>query len=46
MTEDYGRNRPVGEEQIMPGLLHDPGTDGKRPRPVLDGMKQGVHGTV
>ncbi len=37
------RDRPVGEEQIMPGLLHDPGAGGQRPRTVRGLAEQRVH---
>src|SRR5579871_92946 len=39
----FPRNWPVSKEQIVPGLLHDPRTRGKRPRAMRGGSEQRMH---
>lgn len=38
-----GWNGPVGEEEFVPGLLHDPGAAGQGPRTVRDRLQERVH---
>ena len=37
------RKRPMREKKIVPGLLHDPRTGGKRPRTVCCRLKKRMH---
>jgi hypothetical protein len=34
-------DRPVGEEEVVPALRHQPGMRGKRPRPMRDIVEEG-----
>lgn len=42
-SDRVGRHRPVGEEQFVPCLLHDPRAGGQRIGSMLDGLQQGMH---
>ena len=43
-TKHTHRNRPVREQQIMPGLCHNPRSGRQRPRPMRGEREGGVHG--
>src|SRR2546423_7706837 len=44
-TQGSRGKRPVGEKQIMPDLLHDPGPGRQWPRAMRHGSEQAMHDT-